>query len=68
MAVEMLGYIEKASPIHRLTGTTKLIGFLLFTTATMFTYDSQHRVIPIVTYSVSGSPIRFDLYSNICPD
>ncbi len=41
MAVEMLGYIEKASPIHRLTGTTKLIGFLLFTTATMFTYDTR---------------------------
>lgn len=41
MAVEMLGYIDKPSPVHRLTGTTKLIGFILFTTATMFTYDTR---------------------------
>lgn len=61
MAVEMLGYIEKRSPVHRLTGTTKFIGFLLWTTATMFTYDT--RVLLVLGFASIGlflvSRIRF---------
>lgn len=61
MGVEMLGYIERPSPVHRLTGTTKLIGFLLWTTATMFTYDT--RVLLLLGLASVGlflvSRIRF---------
>lgn len=35
MAVEMLSYIERNSPIHRLTGVTKLLSFILWSTAAM---------------------------------
>lgn len=61
MAVEMLGYIDKPSPVHRLTGTTKLIGFILFTTATMFTYDTRVLLV-LGLFSIglfSISQIRF---------
>lgn len=62
MAVEMLGYIEKTSPIHRLPGTTKLIGFLLFTTATMFTYDTRvllvMGLVSIVLFRLSRIQFR----------
>lgn len=61
MAVDLLGYIEKPSPVHRLTGTTKLIGFILWTTATMFTYDT--RVLLVLGLASIGlflvSRIRF---------
>ena len=39
MNTEMLSYIKKDSPIHKLTGATKLICFLLWTIAAMITYD-----------------------------
>ncbi|MBW8351330.1 energy-coupling factor transporter transmembrane protein EcfT [Bacillus sp. IITD106] len=41
MAVEMLAYIDRSSPIHRLTGATKLICFILWSTAAMLTYDTR---------------------------
>lgn len=41
MAVEMLAYMERNSPIHRLTGVTKLICFLLWSFAAMLTYDTR---------------------------
>ena len=41
MNTEMLSYIKKDSPIHKLTGATKLICFLLWTIATMITYDTR---------------------------
>ncbi|TDQ42614.1 energy-coupling factor transporter transmembrane component T family protein [Aureibacillus halotolerans] len=41
MAVDMLSYIERDSIIHRLSGTTKLIGFLLWSSAAMLTYDTR---------------------------
>lgn len=37
----MLGYIQKDSPIHRLTGATKLICLLLYSLAVMLTYDTR---------------------------
>ncbi|ATP38857.1 hypothetical protein CSE16_01830 [Solibacillus sp. R5-41] len=41
MANEMLSYIERDSFLHRLTGATKLICFLLWSTAAMLTYDTR---------------------------
>lgn len=41
MAVEMLSYIERESVVHRLSGVTKLIIFLLWSTAAMLTYDTR---------------------------
>ncbi|GAA0334992.1 energy-coupling factor transporter transmembrane component T [Bacillus carboniphilus] len=41
MAVEMLSYIERPSPIHRLTGATKLICFIIWSVAAMLTYDTR---------------------------
>ena len=36
-----LSYIKKDSPIHRLTGSTKFIFFLLWSFAAMITYDTR---------------------------
>ncbi|WP_312469661.1 energy-coupling factor transporter transmembrane component T [Neobacillus sp.] len=41
MAVEMLSYIDRQSPIHRLTGVTKLICFLIWSSIAMLTYDTR---------------------------
>ena len=41
MNTEMLSYIKKDSPIHKLTGATKLICFLLWKIAAMITYDTR---------------------------
>jgi len=36
-----LSYIKKDSPVHRLTGSTKFIFFLLWSIAAMITYDTR---------------------------
>lgn len=41
MNTEMLSYIKKDSSIHKLTGATKLICFLLWAIAAMITYDTR---------------------------
>lgn len=41
MAIEMLSYIERNSPVHQLTGVTKLICFILWSSAAMLTYDTR---------------------------
>lgn len=41
MAVEMLSYIERKSPVHQLTGVTKLLCFILWSSAAMLTYDTR---------------------------
>ncbi|MFK9091970.1 energy-coupling factor transporter transmembrane component T family protein [Bacillus salipaludis] len=41
MAVEMLSYIERQSPVHRLTGVTKLICFMIWSSVAMLTYDTR---------------------------
>ena len=62
MAVEMLSYIERQSPVHRLAGATKLIVFLLFSTAAMLTYDTRVLltlfVISLVIFKVSKIKIK----------
>lgn len=41
MAVEMLAYIDRKSPVHQLTGVTKMVCFLLWSSAAMLTYDTR---------------------------
>ncbi|WP_164670868.1 energy-coupling factor transporter transmembrane component T family protein [Virgibacillus doumboii] len=48
MAVEMLSYIERESPIHRLSGLTKLVVFLMWSSAAMLTYDTRVLVFLLV--------------------
>jgi energy-coupling factor transport system permease protein len=41
MKMRMLGYTDQNSPIHRLTGATKLIFFVVWSVAAMVTYDTR---------------------------
>lgn len=45
MASNYLGYQEKSSPIHRLSGTTKLICFLVLSIICMVSYDTRFLFI-----------------------
>ncbi|KAB2335609.1 energy-coupling factor transporter transmembrane component T family protein [Bacillus mesophilum] len=62
MAVEMLSYIERNTPIHRLTGVTKLVCFILWSFAAMLTYDTRILlflfVLGIVIFIVSKIKLR----------
>lgn len=44
----ILSYLPRGSVVHKLTGTTKLIVFLLFSVATMVTYDTRALVVFLV--------------------
>ncbi|AMB91629.1 energy-coupling factor transporter transmembrane component T [Bacillus sp. FSL W7-1582] len=61
MAVDMLSYIDRPSPIHRLTGATKLICFILWSSAAMLTYDTGVLVFMLVASIVffQLSNVRF---------
>ena len=37
----IFNYIDRSSPIHRLTGATKLVCLLLWSFAAMATYDTR---------------------------
>ena len=50
MSQTMLGYKEQDSPIHRLTGTTKLILLLMLILTAMLTYDTR---VLLATFGVS---------------
>lgn len=41
----LFNYIDRPSPIHRLTGATKFVCLLLWTFAAMFTYDTRFLAI-----------------------
>lgn len=69
MNSEMLSYIKKDSPIHKLTGATKLIVFLLWAVAAMVTYDTRLLVgmliIGLLAFKISKiefKEISFVLY------
>lgn len=69
MNTEMLSYIKKDSPIHKLSGATKLICFFIWTIASMLTYDTRVLlglfIIGIVTFKISKiefKDISFILY------
>lgn len=58
----MLGYIEKESFIHKLTGATKLICLILYAAATMLTYDTRILtlllIFSLVLFKVSKIPFK----------
>ena len=56
----IFNYIERPSPIHRLTGATKLVCVLLWSLAAMVTYDTRMlTVMPIISFILfSVSKIR----------
>ena len=62
MANELLGYIERDSFLHRLTGATKLICFLLWSTAAMLTYDTRvlsgFLILSITLFLISKIKLR----------
>ncbi|MEH7224007.1 energy-coupling factor transporter transmembrane component T [Bacillus sp. JJ1566] len=62
MAVEMLSYIERKSPVHHLTGATKLICFILWSTAAMLTYDTHILLflfaISLIIFQVSKVKLK----------
>lgn len=41
MATEMLAYIDRKSFIHELSGATKLIIFIMWSSIAMLTYDTR---------------------------
>lgn len=61
-----LSYIKKDSPIHRLTGSTKFIFFLIWSIAAMITYDTRilltMLLMGVIFFVISGlkwKDIRF---------
>lgn len=54
----MLGYVKVDSPIHRLTGATKLICLLLYSFAAMLTYDTRVLlgllIFSLICFSISN--------------
>ena len=57
MPSTMLGYVKVDSPIHRLTGATKLICLLLYSFAAMLTYDTRVLlgllIFSLICFSIS---------------
>lgn len=69
MSATMLSYIKEDSKVHNLTGATKLIFFMLWTLASMLTYDTRILVgmfiLSIIIFKVSKikyKDIAFILY------
>ena len=65
----MIGYSDIDSPIHRLTGATKLIALIIWAVASMVTYDTRVLlgmfVISIIVFKISKvefKQISFVLY------
>ncbi|MDR1000906.1 MAG: energy-coupling factor transporter transmembrane protein EcfT [Clostridiales bacterium] len=57
----VFGYIDKKSPIHTLTGATKLIMTLLLSIASMITYDTRFLAAVIITSCVLFALSRVSL-------
>src|SRR5690625_519670 len=62
MAVEILSYIDRKSPIHALSGATKLAIFLMWSTAAMVTYVTRILLflfaLSIIVFYMSKVKIR----------
>lgn len=58
----MLSYIERKSPVHELTGVTKLLCFIIWSTAAMLTYDTRILlflfILSIVIFIVSKIKVK----------
>ncbi|CEN75702.1 cobalt ABC transporter permease [[Clostridium] sordellii] len=69
MKTTMLSYIKENSPIHRLTGATKLIFFITWSIAAMITYDTRVLVsmfiFSLIVFKISKikfSDVAFVVY------
>ena len=70
-AKTVLNYLDRDSVVHKMTGTTKLAFFLLFTFASMITYNTWVLLgLLAVSFvhsnsvkSNTGSPFYDDLYA-----
>ena len=53
----IFNYVERVSPVHRLTGASKLVCLLLWSFAAMLTYDTRLLaalpVVSILCFAVS---------------
>lgn len=60
--VAILSYIKRKSPVHELTGTTKLIFFLAWSIASMVTYDTRvltaMLIISVFIFKISRIKLR----------
>ncbi|MBR0138784.1 MAG: energy-coupling factor transporter transmembrane protein EcfT [Firmicutes bacterium] len=60
--VNIFNYIDRPSPIHRLTGATKLILLLLWTFAAMITYDTRvlalFPLLALILFSMSKIKLK----------
>ena len=60
--VNLFNYIDRSSPVHRLTGATKLICLLLWSTAAMVTYDTRLLLVlsflSILLFRISKIKLR----------
>ena len=51
----LFNYIARKSPIHELTGATKLVCLILWTFATMMTYDTRILIVlPVIAFILFG--------------
>lgn len=49
--INIFNYIDRPSPIHRLTGATKLVCLLLWSFAAMLTYDTRMLILlPVLSF------------------
>lgn len=57
-----LGYIDAQSPIHKLTGATKMLCLILYCLATIFTYDTRVLTVllifGLVCFKISRIPFK----------
>ncbi|MCQ4085702.1 energy-coupling factor transporter transmembrane protein EcfT [Saccharibacillus sp. JS10] len=62
MAPRLLSYSNIDSPVHRLSGVTKLLAFLLFSIAGMISYDTRcllaMLILSLVVFYVSKVPFK----------
>lgn len=62
MAVEILSYIDRKSPIHALSGATKLAIFLMWSSAAMITYDTRILlflfILSLIAFYISKVKVR----------
>lgn len=61
MSKMMLSYVERQSPVHRLSGATKFVVFFLWAILAMTTYDARilivMAVLGITAFAISGTKI-----------
>ena len=73
-AKTVLNYLDRDSVVHKMTGTTKLAFFLLFTFASMITYNTWVLLglfaVSLAAFRLSkikyqGNPFYDDLYAGL---